>query len=58
MLESNDNCLIERIYAQMSLDHISTVTIMSILHLRGVKLRQIGKRGELVKSNKKITKNT
>lgn len=58
MFESNGNCLNQRIYVQIPLDHIIAVTIMDILHLRGDRLGQIGWRREVVKNKEESTKNT
>lgn len=56
MLESNGNCLNQRIYVQMSLDRITTVTFTNILHLREDRLGRIGMWGEVVKKNEESTK--
>lgn len=57
MFVSNGNCLNQGIYVQIPLDHITTVTVRNILHLRGDRLRQIGRRGEVVKNKEESTKN-
>lgn len=54
MLESNSNCLNQRIYVQILLDHTTTVTIMSISCLRKDRLRQIGRWLKAIKQLQKI----